>query len=144
MKRGQDHVQMTRLKAFFRRVHDKPRIADRSFLSGIIFTNRTVLQYCDASRKYGPAKTLYDRWKRRSRNSVFARIMVNLATESAEHSTVIDDQNYLRHTAYDRASGQIKGAQAPDRANQRWHVHHAAHCGGCEGGQSDSSCRRVR
>ncbi|TNB88357.1 transposase, partial [Paracoccus marcusii] len=87
---------MTRLKAFFRRVHDKPRIADRSFLSGIIFTNRTVLQYCDASRKYGPAKTLYDRWKRRSRNSVFARIMVNLATESAEHSTVIDDQNYLK------------------------------------------------
>jgi transposase len=34
---------------------------------------------CDAPKEYGPAKTLYNRWKRWSDNGVFARIMTGLA-----------------------------------------------------------------
>jgi transposase len=31
---------------------------------GIIFVNRNGLRWRDAPREYGPAKTLYNRWKR--------------------------------------------------------------------------------
>lgn len=34
----------------------------------------------------GPAKTLYNRWKRWSDNGVFARIMVGLIAKGAEHN----------------------------------------------------------
>ena len=42
------------------------------------------------------AKTLYNRWKRWSDNGVFARIMVGLAAESAEHKTIMIDATYLK------------------------------------------------
>jgi len=42
-----------------------------------------------------PAKTLYNRW---SDNGVFARIMMGLAAESAEHETIMIDATYLRRT----------------------------------------------
>ncbi len=42
------------------------------------------------------AKTLYNRWKRWSDNGVFARIMMGLATESAEHKTIMIDATYLK------------------------------------------------
>ncbi|WP_456152405.1 IS5 family transposase [Paracoccus caeni] len=68
-----------------------PRVDDRRVLSGIIFINRNGLRWRDAPKEYGPAKTLYNRWKRWSDNGVFARIMVSLATESAEHKTIMID-----------------------------------------------------
>ena len=74
---------LTRLKPFFPKSHGKPRVDDRRVLSGIIFINRNGLRWCDAPKEYGPAKTLYNRWKRWSDNGVFARIMVGLAAESA-------------------------------------------------------------
>ncbi len=63
----------------------------RRVLSGIIFINRNGLRWCDAPKEYGPAKTLYNRWKRWSDNGVFARIMVGLAAQSAEHRTIMID-----------------------------------------------------
>ena len=65
-------------------------------LSGIIFVNRNGLRWCDAPKEYGPAKTLYDRWKRWSDNGVFARIMMGLAAESAESKTIMIDAPYLK------------------------------------------------
>ena len=74
----------------------KPRVDDRRVLSGIIFINRNGLRWCDAPKEYGPAKTLYNRWKRWSDNGVFARIMVGLAAESADHKTIMIDATYLK------------------------------------------------
>jgi len=71
-------AQMERLKPFFPKSHGKPCVDDRRVLSGIIFINRNGLRWCDAPKEYGPAKTLYNRWKRWSDNGVFARIMVGL------------------------------------------------------------------
>ena len=65
-------------------------------LSGIIFVNRNGLRWSDAPREYGPAKTLYNRWKRWSDNGVFARIMRGLAAESAESKTIMIDATYLK------------------------------------------------
>ena len=87
---------MERLKPFFPKSHGKPRVDDRRVLSGIIFVNRNGLRWCDAPKEYGPAKTLYNRSKRWSDNGVFARIMVGLAAESAEHKTIMIDATYLK------------------------------------------------
>jgi transposase len=56
--------QMARLEPFFPKSHGKPRVDDRRVLSGIIFVNRNGLRWRDAPREYGPAKTLYNGWKR--------------------------------------------------------------------------------
>lgn len=60
-----------------------PRVDDRRVLSGIIFINRNGLRWCDAPKEYGPAKTLYNRWKRWGDMGVFARMMEGLASEAA-------------------------------------------------------------
>ena len=67
-------AQMARLSPFFPKSHGKPRVDDRRVLSGIIFVNRNGLRWRDAPREYGPAKTLYNRWKRWSDRGVFARL----------------------------------------------------------------------
>lgn len=89
-------AQMERLKPFFTKSHGKPRVDNRRVLSGIIVFNRNGLCWRDAPKEYGPAKTLYNRWKRWSDNGVFARIMFGLATERAEHKTIMIDAAYLK------------------------------------------------
>lgn len=89
-------AQMERLKPFFPRSHGKPRVDDRRVLSGMFFNNRNGLRWRDAPKEYGPAKTLYNRWKRWSDTGVFAGIIVGLAAESAEHNTIMIDATYLK------------------------------------------------
>ena len=89
-------AQMNRLRPFFPRSHGRPRVDDRRVLSGIISINRNGLRWFDAPREYGPAQTLYNRWKRWSRIRVFARIMEGLASEAAERKTIMIDATYLK------------------------------------------------
>ena len=86
--------QMARLRPFFPKSHGKPRVDDRRVLSGIIFINRNGLRWCDAPKEYGPAKTLYNRWKRWGDMGVFARMMDGLASEAATPKTVMIDATY--------------------------------------------------
>ncbi|MFX0543905.1 IS5 family transposase [Roseovarius sp. S4756] len=88
--------QMTRLRPYFPKSHGKPRVDDRRVLSGIIFINRNGLRWCDAPKEYGPAKTLYNRWKRWSEMGVFARIFEGLAAEAPEQATIMIDATYLK------------------------------------------------
>jgi len=88
--------QMAWLRPYFPKSHGKPRVDDRRVLSGIIFINRNGLRWIDAPKEYGPPKTLYNRWKRWSDMGVFARIMVGLASEGADHKTVMIDATYLK------------------------------------------------
>ena len=68
-----------------------------SCLSGIIFVNRNGLRWRDAPREYGPAKTLYNRWKRWSDKGIFIRMMEGLATPQApERKTIMIDATYLK------------------------------------------------
>ena len=121
-------AQMERLKPFFPTSHGKPCVDDRRVLSGIIFINRNGLRWCDAPKEYGPPKTFYNRWKRWSDNGVFARIMVGLAAEHAEHKTIMIDATYLKAHRTASSLRVKKGACAPDRANQRRHEHQTARC----------------
>ena len=80
-------TQMAHLPPYFPKLHGKPRVDDRRVLSGIIFINRNALRWRDATKEYGPHKTLYNRWKRWNEKSVFAQIMMGLAAEYGEEKT---------------------------------------------------------
>ena len=88
--------QMARLEPFFPKSHGKPRVDDRRVLSGIIFINRNGLRWRDAPAEYGPAKTLYNRWKRWGDMGVFARVMRGLSEQGADPSTLMIDATYLK------------------------------------------------
>ena len=89
-------AQKARLRSFFPKSHGVPRVDDRRFLSGIIFINRNGLRWCDAPAEYGPAKTLYNRWKQWGDKGIFARMMEGLASEGAVPKTVMIDATYLK------------------------------------------------
>ncbi len=88
--------QMEQLRPFFPKSHGRPRVDDRRVLSGIIFVNRNGLRWRDAPKDYGPAKTLYNRWKRWSEMGVFLRMMEGLAAANADPRTVMIDATYLK------------------------------------------------
>src|SRR3546814_20507951 len=71
--------QMARRQPYFPKSHGRERVDDRRVLRGIIFVNRNGLRWRDAPREYGPAKTLYNRWKRWSDKGIFIRMMEGLA-----------------------------------------------------------------
>jgi|GEM_PF-1010183 len=88
--------QMGRLQPYFPQSHGRPQGDDRRVLSGIVFFNRNGLRWCDASKDYGPHKTLYNRWKRRGAKGIFLQMMKGLAAASSYPKTVMIDATYLK------------------------------------------------
>jgi transposase len=74
------------------------------------------LRWCDAPKEYGPAKTLYNGWKRWGDKGVFARMMHGLASEAGDPKTVMIDATYLK--AHRKASSlrSEKGGRATNGA----------------------------
>jgi transposase len=104
--------QMARLQPFFPRSHGRPRVDDHRVLSGIIFINRNGLRWRDAPREYGPAKTLYNGWKRWSDKGVFLAMMDGLSAKGAERKTVMIDATYLKAHRTASSLGVKKGVRA--------------------------------
>lgn len=104
--------QMARLQPFFPKSHGRPRVDDRRVLSGIIFVNRNGLRWRDAPREYGPAKTLYNRWKRWSDKGVFIAMMDGLSAKGTERKTIMIDATYLKAHRTASSLGVKKGARA--------------------------------
>ena len=88
--------QMERLRPFFPKSHGRPRVDDQRVLSGTIFVKRNGLRWRDAPRDYGPAKALYNRWKRWGEAGVFVRMMKGLAAVGADPKTIMIDATYLK------------------------------------------------
>ena len=87
---------MARPEPCFPKSHGRPRVDDRRVLSETIFISRNGLRWLDAAAECGPHKTLSNHWKRRSDKGVFACIMVGLAAEHGEETTVMIDATYLK------------------------------------------------
>ena len=105
--------QMARLQSYFPKSHGRQRVDDRRVLSGIIFVNRNGLRWRDAPKEYGPAKTLYNRWKRWGDKGVFIQMMEGLAVpEAAEHKTIMIDATYLKAHRTASSLWVKKGARA--------------------------------
>mgnify|MGYP003605586232 FL=1 len=97
--------QMARLQPYFPKSHGRKRVDDRRVLSGIIFVNRNGLRWRDAPREYGPAKTLYNRWKRWSDKGIFIRMMEILTVPDDPNGqndrTDLDQENQLRAPSFE-------------------------------------------
>jgi transposase len=74
----------------------KPRVDGRRVLSGVIFINRNGLRWSDTPKEYGPAKTLYNRWKRWGDMGVLARMMEGLASEAVVPKPVMINASCLK------------------------------------------------
>jgi transposase len=85
----QSEDQMPQLRQFFPKGHANLCVDDRRVLIGIIFINRNGLRLRDAPKKYAPAKTLYNRWKRWGDMWVFVWMMEGLASEATVPKRVI-------------------------------------------------------
>ena len=72
-----------------------PRVDDRRVLSGIVFRLQRGCRRSDGPGEYGPAKTLYNRYKRRSETGVFERIFEALAREGADPDTLTIDAGHI-------------------------------------------------
>ena len=89
-------VQMRRIEPFFPRSRGLPRIDDRRVISGIVYVIRNGLMWKDAPLRYGPHKTLYNRFVRWSRLGVFERIFAALAAEDAPPDRLMIDATHLK------------------------------------------------
>jgi transposase len=105
----QSEDQIPQLRPFFPKGHANLCVDDRPVLNGIIFINRNGLRWSDAPKEYGPAKTLYNRWKRWGDMGVFARMMEGLASEAAVPKTVMIDATYLKAHRTASSLGLKKG-----------------------------------
>jgi transposase len=65
-------------------------------ISGIIFAIRNGLRWRDAPRKYGPHKTIYNRFVRWSRLGMFNRIFAALAAEGGKPDQLMIDASHLK------------------------------------------------
>ena len=119
---------MARLKPFFPKPHGKPHVDDKRVLSGIILINRNGLRWVDAPPKYGPPKTLYNRWIRWSRKGVFVRILIELAREGNKTDVLMIAAIHLK--AHRTASSLVlkKRQRPPDWADKRRFEFKTARC----------------
>lgn len=88
-----------------------PRVDDRRVISGIIHVIRNGLMWRDAPERYGPHKTLYNRFIRWSRAGVFDGIFKELAAMSAATDTVMIDATHLK--AHRTAASLLKKGAFP-------------------------------
>lgn len=71
--------------SYFSLSHGIARVEDRRVISGIVFVIENGLRRRDASRKYGPHKTIYNRFERWSRLGVFNKVFSGLARKPVNH-----------------------------------------------------------
>ncbi|GBR10416.1 transposase [Acetobacter oeni LMG 21952] len=88
--------QMARIEPYFPLAHGVPRVDDCRVLSGIVYVIRNGFQWKDAPKAYGPHKTLYNRFIRRSRLGVFDRIFMALTAQAGQSMRLMIDVTHLK------------------------------------------------
>ncbi|KQM19549.1 transposase [Novosphingobium sp. Leaf2] len=105
-------AQMHRIEPYFPLSHGVPRVDDRRVISGIIFVIRNGLRWRDAPAEYGPSKTIYNRFIRRSRLGGFNKIFAGLAAKGGEPDQLMIDATHLK--AHRTAASLLKKGLFPD------------------------------
>ena len=105
-------AQMRLIEPYFPLSHGMPRVDDRRIISGIIFVLRNGLRWRDASKEYGPHKTIYNRFVRWSRLGVFNRIFAELASKGGKPDRLMIDATHLK--AHRTAASLYKKGLFPD------------------------------
>jgi putative transposase len=105
-------AQMRRIEPYFPLSHGIARVDDRRVISGIVFVIRNGLRWRDASREYGPHKTIYNRFVRWSRLGVFNKIFAELARKAGKAKRIMIDATHLK--AHRTAASLLKKGLFPD------------------------------
>ncbi|MFD2136724.1 transposase [Novosphingobium resinovorum] len=92
-------AQKRRIEPYFPLSHSVPRVDDRRIISGIIFVIRNSPGWRDVPADYGPPKTIYNRFIRWSRLSVFNKIFAALSAKGKPDQLVIDATHLKAHRA---------------------------------------------
>jgi transposase len=96
---------MARFEPYFHKFHGKPRVVDKTVLSGIICINRNGLRWRDAPKEYGPHKTLYNRWKRWSDKGIRSCIPDR---KQSKKVVKYDKRHYKRRKRIEKMFGRLK------------------------------------
>ena len=91
-----------------------PRIDDRRVINGAIVALQSGSRWIDVPAEYGPRKTLYKRFIRRSAKGVWQELFQVLAVKGGLPAEVLLDSTHVK--AHRSAAGG-KGASAP----RPWH-----------------------
>ena len=110
-------AQTGRIAPYFPLPHGVPRVDDRRVLSGILHVIRNDLRWRDAPAEYGPHKTLYNRFIRWSRLSVFNRIFAGLVGKAGEPDRLMIDATH--HKAHRTAASLFKKGLFPIASGAR-------------------------
>jgi transposase len=81
--------QIDHIKPGFPKVRGVGLADDCKVLSGIVYVIRNGLRWAGSPAEYGPHKTLFNRFRRRSENGVFERIFEELAKPDAENQEIL-------------------------------------------------------
>ena len=103
--------QIPRIKPYFPLSHGVPRVDDRRIVSGIVYIIKNGLQWKDATREYGPHKTLYNRFIRWSRLGVFNKIFAELVEQNGPATRLMIDATHLK--AHRTAASLLKKGLFP-------------------------------
>jgi putative transposase len=105
-------IQFERLRPLLpNKMRGVKRVDDRRVISGIIHVIRNGLMWRDAPTRYGPAKTLYNRFIRWSRAGIFNEIFAILAAKSEASEVVMIDATHLK--AHRTAASLLKKGLFP-------------------------------
>lgn len=106
-------AQMRRIDPYFPLSHGVPRVDDWRIITGIVFVIRNGLRWRDAPADYGPPKTIYNRFIRRSRMGLFNRIFAALAAMGGKPDQLMIDATHLK--AHGTAASLLKNGPVPRR-----------------------------
>jgi putative transposase len=102
-------------RAAFPTVARGAAVDDRRIISGIIFVIRNGLRWRGTPAAYGPPKTIYNRFIRRSRMGVFNKIFAVLAAQGGEPNQLMIDATHLK--AHRTAASLLKKGLFPDASD---------------------------
>ena len=85
-----------------------PRKDDRRVLNGIFYTLRTGSPWRDLPERYGPYTTVYNRFNRWAKKSIWINVFEALAEQSPDSLHLIDSSIVRAHQ---HAAGGKKGAR---------------------------------
>jgi putative transposase len=105
-------AQMHRIEGYFPLSHGVARVDDRRIVSAIVFVIKNGLRWRDAPERYGPHKTIYNRFVRWSRLGVFNKIFAELARKGGKPDRIMIDATHLK--AHRTAASLLKKGLFPD------------------------------
>ncbi len=94
----------------------KPRVDDRTVISGILHVLKTGCRWRDVPPVYGPPTTIYNRYNRWSQRRVWQRIFEKMAAAGPIPDELSIDSSHVK--AHRSASGSKRGSLRGDRPLQ--------------------------